>query len=136
MPYLQASAHALLIMQLLTSLLLAILFLQSGLDKVFDRKGNVEWLTSHFSKTFMSGTVPLLVTAITLLELAAGVLSAIGFVMIALRRDVSIAFDGAAVSGLSLVALFFGQRLAKDYAGAAVLIPYFILTLIAMFLFA
>jgi hypothetical protein len=56
--------------------------------------------------------------------------------MIALRRDAAIAFDGAAVAGLSLVALFFGQRMAKDYAGAAVLVPYFILALIAMFLFA
>ena len=29
---------------------------------------------------------------------------------------------------------FFGQRVAKDYAGAAVLIPYFILLIVLMYL--
>ena len=32
------------------------------------------------------------------------------------------------------MALFFGQRMAKDYAGAAVLVPYFLLTLVAIYL--
>ena len=32
--------------------------------------------------------------------------------------------------------LFFGQRMAKDYAGAAVLVPYFLLALAAIYLLA
>jgi hypothetical protein len=32
------------------------------------------------------------------------------------------------------VALFFGQRMAKDYPGAATLVPYFLLTLAAIYL--
>ena len=36
----------------------------------------------------------------------------------------------------AIMALFFGQRVAKDYAGAAVLVPYFLLTLVAMYLLA
>ena len=39
---------------LFAGLLVAILFIQSGLDKVFDWKGNLEWLTGHFSKTFLA----------------------------------------------------------------------------------
>jgi hypothetical protein len=35
---------------------------------------------------------------------------------------------------LTLTALFFGQRIAKDYPGAAVLVPYFLLTLVLMYL--
>jgi diacylglycerol kinase len=35
---------------------------------------------------------------------------------------------------MSILALFFGQRVAKDYAGAAVLVPYFLLTLVALYL--
>jgi diacylglycerol kinase len=35
-----------------------------------------------------------------------------------------------------VLALFFGQRIAKDYAGAAVLVPYFLLVLVAMYLLA
>ena len=42
---------------LFSALLVAILFLQSGLDKVFDFKGNLEWLTGHFSKPFLRGMV-------------------------------------------------------------------------------
>jgi hypothetical protein len=33
------------------------------------------------------------------------------------------------------VCLFFGQRMAKDYAGAAGLVPYFLLALVAIALF-
>ncbi len=42
---------------LFSALLVSILFIQSGLDKVFDWKGNLEWLTGHFSKTFLRGMV-------------------------------------------------------------------------------
>ncbi|PYL63310.1 MAG: DoxX family protein, partial [Verrucomicrobia bacterium] len=41
---------------------------------------------------------------------------------------------GAVVAALSILALFFGQRMAKDYAGAAILVPYFLLTLVAIYL--
>ncbi|MBA3786242.1 MAG: DoxX family protein, partial [Acidobacteria bacterium] len=43
-------------------------------------------------------------------------------------------FYSAVIGAASIVALFFGQRVAKDYAGAAVLIPYFILLIILMYL--
>jgi len=35
---------------------------------------------------------------------------------------------------VALLMLFFGQRLAKDYEGAAVLVPYFILASGALWL--
>jgi hypothetical protein len=54
--------------------------------------------------------------------------------MIIVSRNTSIAFYGAALSAIAIIALFFGQRMAKEYAGAAVLVPYFILTLIAIYL--
>ncbi|MGI9056698.1 MAG: DoxX family protein, partial [Pyrinomonadaceae bacterium] len=62
------------------ALLFGILFIQSGLDKVFDWKGNLEWLTGHFSKTFLRGTVPPMLATITVMELATGFLSAVGIV--------------------------------------------------------
>ena len=80
--------------------------------------------------------VPLMVTVITILEVAAGVLSAVGCLLIFFRQDSTLAFYGAVVSAFSLLALFFGQRMAKDYAGAAVLVPYFLLTLVAIYLLA
>ena len=78
----------------------------------------------------------MLVTIITVLEIAAGALSATGCAMIILTRDPTVAFYGAVISAISIVALFFGQRMAKDYAGAAVLVSYFLLSLVAIYLLA
>jgi len=124
------------LLQIFASAFLAILFLQSGIDKVVDRRGNFEWLKGHFAKSPLAGIVPALLTVITILEVAAGALSAVGCVIVLLLRDSTLAFYGAVVSALAIIALFFGQRIAKDYAGAAVLVPYFLLTLAAMYLLA
>jgi hypothetical protein len=127
-------AEAICLMQILASAFLAILFLQSGFDKIVDRRGNLGWLKGHFSKSPLAGIVPLMVTAITILEIAAGALSATGCALIVFSRDSTVAFYGALVSAISIIALFFGQRMAKDYAGAAILVPYFLLALIAIYL--
>ena len=124
------------ILQILASAFLTILFLQSGIDKIVDRRGNLEWLTAHFAKSPLGGIVPAILTAITILEIAAGALSAIGCLMIMISRDSTLAFYGAIIAAIAIVALFFGQRMAKDYAGAAVLVPYFLLALSAIYLLA
>jgi hypothetical protein len=123
-------------MQVLASVFLAILFLQSGIDKIVDRRGNLEWLKGHFANSPLAAVVPALLIMITILELAAGALSAIGCVVVILLRDTTVAFYGAVISAIAIIALFFGQRMAKDYAGAAVLVSYFLVTLIAIYLLA
>jgi hypothetical protein len=124
------------LLQILVSAFLAILFLQSGIDKVLDRRGNLEFLRGHFAKSPLAGMVPLLVTVITILEIAAGALSALGCALIVVTSSSTVAFYGAVISAFSILGLFFGQRMAKDYAGAAILVPYFLLTLVAIYLFA
>jgi diacylglycerol kinase len=124
------------LMQIFASAFLAILFLQSGIDKVVDRRGNFEWLKVHFAKSPLAGMVPTLLICITILEVAAGALSAIGCVLVILLKDSTIASYGAIFSAAAITALFFGQRIAKDYAGAAVLVPYFLLTLLAIYVLA
>src|SRR2546425_12637522 len=136
MPSLHTFAEAIYLMRIFASAFLAILFLQSGIDKVVDRRGNLEWLKGHFAKSPLTGIVPALLTTITILEIAAGTLSAIGCVLVIVLRDSSVAFYGAVISAVAVIALFFGQRMAKDYAGAAVLVPYFLLTLVAIYLLA
>lgn len=114
--------------------LVAILFIQSGLDKVFDWAGNLGWLKGHFEKTFMGGMVPILLATITVMEIATGFLSAAGIVYFLIAGSLKLIFYAAALGALSILALFFGQRIAKDYPGAATLVPYFILMLIVMYL--
>jgi diacylglycerol kinase len=130
------SAGAIYLMQILASAFLAILFVQSGIDKIVDRRGNLDWLKGHFAKSRFAGIVPLLLTVLTILEIAAGALSAVGCVLVILSKDSTIAFYGAILSAAAVTALFFGQRIAKDYAGAAVLVPYFLLTLLPIYLLA
>ncbi len=119
--------------EVLIAAFLAILFLQSGLDKIFDWKGNLGWLTGHFAKSPLAGMVPLLLGIVTLLELAAGALSAVGVVFLILGKGSSLALLGAQFSAFSIIALFFGQRIAKDYAGAATLVPYFLVCLAGIY---
>jgi hypothetical protein len=119
---------------LFSALLIAILFLQSGLDKVFDFKGNLGWLTGHFSKTFLKGMVFPMVVSITILELATGFLAAAGIIYFLIYGSTLLIFYSAALGAASITALFFGQRVAKDYPGAAVLVPYFILVVMLMWL--
>jgi hypothetical protein len=136
MPNLHTPEGATYLLQAFASAFLAILFLQSGIDKVVDRGGNLEWLKGHFAKSPLAGMLPLLVTAITILEIAAGLLSAVGCAMIILKHGSTLAFYGAAIAAISIIALFFGQRMARDYAGAATLVPYFLLALSALYLLA
>src|SRR6202040_4012006 len=98
MSALHTFAQATYLMQIFTAAFLAILFLQSGVDKVVDRRGNLEWLRGHFAKSPLAGIVPAMVTAITILEIVAGALSAIGCVIIILSRDSTLAFYGAVIS--------------------------------------
>ena len=136
MSSLHTAEGATYLLKIFTSAFLAILFLQSGVDKVVDRRGNLEFLKGHFAKSPLAGMVPFMVTVITVLEIATGALSALGCVLIILMRDSTVAFYGAVLAAVSITALFFGQRMAKDYAGAAVLVPYFLLTLMAIYLLA
>ena len=119
---------------LFAALLVAILFIQSGLDKVFDWKGNMEWLTGHFSKTFLSRFVWIMLAKLTVLELATGLASLAGIVYFLLIGSTVLIFWAATLGALTLIGLFFGQRIAKDYPGAAVLVPYFILLTGLMYL--
>ena len=136
MAALHISAQAVYFVQIFAAAFLAILFLQSGIDKIVDRRGNLEWLKGHFAKSPLGGIVPALLIAITVLEVAAGALSAVGCVLVIVMRDSTVAFYGAVISAVAILSLFFGQRMARDYAGAAVLVPYFLLTLIAIYLLA
>ena len=122
--------------QVLVTAMLAICFLQSGIDKVVDFKGNLAWLTGHFSKTPLRSQVAPMLVVVTILECAAGALCAVGVIQLALGNGTKAALYGAELSALNIVMLFFGQRIAKDYAGAATLVSYFILCIGAIVLLA
>src|SRR5438105_221720 len=136
MPNLRSPEWASYILQILVSAILAVLFLQSGLDKVIDRRGNRAYLDEHFANTPLARTVGPMFLVVTILELSAGILSGIGCVVLLVTSNATVAFYGAVIAAINLIALFFGQRVSKDYAGAAALVPYFLLALTAIYLLA
>ena len=122
------------VLQVAASLFLATLFLQSGIDKIVDRAGNVEWLTGHFANSPLASQVVPMLGVVTLVEVLAGALAGVGAVVILLGGEATVAAWGAVVALVGLLMLFFGQRVAKDYEGAAVLVPYFIATGLSLWL--
>ena len=136
MPNLHSPESAYYILQILISAFLAILFLQSGIDKIVDRRGNRAYLDQHFAKSPLAATVGPMFLVITILEVSAGALSGVGCALLLLSHDSTVAYLGAVVGAINLTALFFGQRVAKDYVGAAVLVPYFLLAITAIYFLA
>lgn len=123
--------NGLLILKTLCLLVLAILFLQSGLDKLTDYRGNLEWLKGHFSKSILRNIVPFMVMSITILELVSGILALIGIPHLIITGELYLAKLSILTSLFSLTCLFFGQRIAKDYPGAASLVSYIVFTVVA-----
>ena len=116
---------------LCVALFWAIVFLQSALDKVFDFKGNLEWLTGHFEKTPLNGTVKPALITITIFEFAAGACSLAGLVIYLINRSTFMIEMGVILVMVSLCMLIFGQRVAKDYEGAKTIAIYFGIALVS-----
>jgi uncharacterized membrane protein YphA (DoxX/SURF4 family) len=112
---------------------LTITFLQSGYDKIFYWKDNVEWLKGHFAKTQLKNHVPLALLHVLVLELIATVLCAVGAIELLLNSGRTFGYYGAVFSCITLLMLLIGQRLAKDYDGARTIVIYFIPAVMAVY---
>src|SRR5436309_525171 len=123
-----------LIARLLVTAFFAVVFLQSALDKLTDWEGNLAYFQDHFkSSPFSAATIPPVLALLTLIEFAAGSLCALGILTGGwTQRGFSVAACGVAMSGVALVCLLLGQRLAKDYAGAAVVAAYFAVAVLGL----
>jgi uncharacterized membrane protein YphA (DoxX/SURF4 family) len=120
--------------EVLLLLFLVVTFLQSGIDKLLDWKGNLSFIKDHFKSSPLKNGVPLLLGVILVLEIIAGVLMLIGVYQLYTSGAKEIALLGAELSAVVLILLLIGQRLAKDYAGAMTLAVYFIITLLGIYL--
>ena len=122
------------ITEILILLLLIITFGQSGIDKITDWKGNVSFLNDHFSKTIFKGIVPMVLAVVLVMEIAATIIMIVGAYMLFTSNDGTMALYGLVLSALTLLALLFGQRIAKDYVGAMTLVVYYIPTILGIYL--
>lgn len=120
------------IAEILILLFIIITFLQSGLDKITDWNGNIGWLKGHFSKTFMAGQVPLMVGIILVLEVVVGIMAMVGIYNIISSGQTEIALYSNILAAITLLMLLFGQRVAKDYAGAFTIVGYFVVVILGV----
>ena len=111
-------------------------FLQSGFDKIFDWKGNLDWLSGHFSKTILRSQVPVMLGTVAVIEVIGGFACLCSIFLILFKGPAIVPVFALSLVCLNFVMLFTGQRIAKDYVGAATLAGYFIVALFGLTLMA
>jgi len=112
----------------------SITFLQSAIDKVIDRKGNLEFLNGHFKNSPLAKQVVVLLSVLTLVEFLSGFISLFALIRTLISEDFFSVTLALTVCGINLLMLLVGQRLAKDYAGAATLGIYMALVLAGLYI--
>lgn len=120
--------------EILTLIFLIVTFLQSGIDKITDWKGNVSFITDHFKNSPLRNMVPLLLATVLIFEVVSSILMLIGVGQLVTNGGAEIALIGAEISAICLIFMLIGQRLAKDYEGAKTLAVYFIVNVFALYM--
>ena len=121
--------------QTFISLFLAIVFVQSGLDKVMNWKGNHSWIKEHFSKSILASFSTPMFIILTVTEVATGTIALIGLFCLWFSNDSSCTYISILLSLLSYLMLIFGQRIAQDYEGAKTIAIYSGISLISLMYF-
>ena len=123
------------IIRITISIFLATIFLQSGLDKILNWDVELGWMSKQFENTPLAGSLQIGLFVVTILEIFGGGLSALGVLWILFRDGHSVGLLGAMFCSFSLCILMFGQRISKNYEGAASLVPYFILSSLGFYFY-
>ena len=107
-------------------------FIQSGLDKIFDYKGNLNFLKDLLKIYFSPTLIELALISVTILELTSGILCLIGIINFVFNDSNFIGLLGLITGSIALLVLLFGQRVSKNYDGAKTIAIYFILAMVGI----
>ncbi len=110
----------------------SIVFIQSGVDKVFDYKGNLSFLNDLLRGFFSRPLITFALISVAILELTSGILCLIGIFDAIFNPSYFIGKLGLIIGSLALLVLLFGQRVAKNYEGAKTIAIYFILAMLGI----
>lgn len=122
----------LVLCQILIAIFISIVFIQSGLDKILNRRNNLEYFKVQFSKSIFNKVYPILLSILTILELVGGLMLVYGIYFSFAEKTTLWIFYGLVYLAITMIFLLLGQRIAKDYVGAADLVPYFILIILGI----
>jgi len=117
---------------LLVLVFFLIVFIQSGLDKILDYKGNLNFLKDLLKIYFSPTLIELALISVTILELTSGILCLIGIINFVFNDSNFIGLLGLITGSIALLVLLFGQRVSKNYDGAKTIAIYFILAIVGI----
>ena len=83
-----------------------IVFIQSGLDKVFDYKGNSSFLNDSLGPFFSKPLITLALISVTILELTSGLLCLLGIVDVIFNDSYFIGLIGVIIGSVASVNTF------------------------------
>ncbi|MAQ31765.1 MAG: DoxX family protein [Flavobacteriales bacterium] len=119
------------------SFFFCILFLQSGLDKLVNWNDNLNFFKDHFNKTIFQNFTFISLAFLMFLECLAGLIFSIVLISVSFAGFssliIALLLVGIIMSNFIICCLFLGQRMANDYAGAANLVIYFLVSLLSLF---
>ena len=119
---------------LLILVFFSIVFIQSGMDKIIDKKGNLSFLVSHLEKVFSITLIKIAFYVVTFLEISSGILCLLGTFQLLFFDRKELGLIGIVVGSVALLILLFGQRVSRNYDGAQTIVVYFILSIIGLLL--
>ncbi len=120
--------------QILILIYIVITFGYSVLEKLLQWKESIDFYKNHFRETTLKNTIPFLLKIVILLEVITIIMCVIGLFVLIVFSNKEFGFYGLILAAITLIGLMFGQRIAKDYAGAMNITVYFILTIIGVFM--
>ena len=123
------------IAQILVSIFFSIVFFQSSFDKINDREENLIFFNQHFKRTIFQNYTSISLTFLALLEIFSAFLCVLGIFYKIFYFDSIFIYYGLLMSAIVLLSLLLGQRMAKDYVGAADIAIYFTLCIITILSF-
>jgi len=114
---------------------LSIVFIQSGLDKIINWKGNLEFTSSTLSSKIPSFLVVFALFFVLILETFGGFASLGGIIELICFKDQFLwAQIGISSCSSALLVLLLGQRISQNYVDAKTIVIYFIVALIGLIL--
>ncbi len=120
--------------EILILFFLTITFLFSGLEKILNWKESLQFYSDHFKNTIIKNRLSVFLIIVIIGEIVCGFLSILGIFKIAYSGDKLYGYYATIFAALILLAMLFGQRIAKDYTGAMNITVYFILTIFGVYL--
>lgn len=107
--------------------LFTITFGWSAQEKIFDWKGNKNWLNAFFKATWVPPYISILMGFLLVVEVVASLVGLLAIIAIIQGNNYKeLSLYAGLLYAFSLLFMLIGQRIAKDYDGARNIVIYLI----------